>query len=36
MNTLAAGYAYLQGRGLTDETIREMQAICLTKEPSEE
>ena len=36
MTTLLAGYQYLVERGLTEETIREMQAVCLTKEPSEE
>ena len=36
MTTPLAGYQYLVERGLTDETIREMQAICLTKEPTEE
>ena len=35
MNTLAAGYVYLQERGLTDETIREMQPIFLTPTPDE-
>ena len=34
--TIKAGYTYLKERGLTDETIREMQPVFLTKEPTEE